>query len=111
MRRDGRLPDQGIDVSTGRGLIVEETDFHSARHGHRLVDLRFGPADRRVPTAYAIVDLSAQQVADAGVVPEGKLPEGYAAAPGLGAGEFVGRRVVAAGGAGVDVHVGDHRRQ
>ncbi|MEV6280817.1 hypothetical protein [Nocardia sp. NPDC051832] len=73
VRRDGRLPDGGVDVGTGRGLIVEETDFHSPRYGHRLVDLRFGPADRRLPTAFAIVDLSTEAVVEVGLIPEGLL--------------------------------------
>ncbi|MFB8279506.1 hypothetical protein [Nocardia colli] len=72
VRRDGRLAEQGIDVGTGAGLIVEDVNFHSSRYGHRLVDLRFGPADRRVPTAFAIVDLSAEDVAEVGLIPEGR---------------------------------------
>ncbi|GAB2667363.1 hypothetical protein GCM10027088_52680 [Nocardia goodfellowii] len=73
VRRDGRLPDSGVDIGTGRGLIVDETDFHSPRYGHRLVDLRFGPADRRLPTAFAIVDLSAENVVEVGLISEGLL--------------------------------------
>ena len=60
VRTDGRLAERGIDVSTGSGIIIEETNFHDPAHGHRLVDLRFGPEDTRYPTAYAIVDLSAE---------------------------------------------------
>ncbi|PXX57480.1 hypothetical protein DFR70_118135 [Nocardia tenerifensis] len=71
VRRDGRLTEHGIDVGTGAGLIVEDVNFHSSRYGHRLVDLRFGPADRRLPTAFAIVDLSAQDVAELGLIPGG----------------------------------------
>ncbi|MFI7002312.1 hypothetical protein [Nocardia sp. NPDC050175] len=72
VRRDGRLTAQGIDVGTGAGLIVEDVNFHSSRYRHRLVDLRFGPADRRVPTAFAIVDLSAEDVAEVGLIPEAR---------------------------------------
>ncbi|MFF3224038.1 hypothetical protein ACFYV7_14690 [Nocardia suismassiliense] len=71
VRRDGRLAEHGVDVDTGAGLIVEDVNFHSSRYRHRLVDLRFGPADRRVPTAFAIVDLSAEDVAEVGLIPGG----------------------------------------
>jgi hypothetical protein len=70
IRDDGRLPEAGIDVSTGVGLIVEEPNFRSPRYGHRLVDLRFGPADRYLPTAFAIVDLSDQEVVRTGLLPK-----------------------------------------
>jgi hypothetical protein len=70
VRRDGFLPDNGVDVSTGAGLIVEEVNFRSPQYGHRLVDLRFGPADRRLPAAFAIVDLSAEEVVKTGFVPK-----------------------------------------
>jgi hypothetical protein len=74
VRDDGRLAVAGIDVATGVGLIVEDVNFRSPRYGHRLVDLRFGPADRYLPTAFAIVDLSDQEVVRAGLVPqEGSL--------------------------------------
>ncbi|MFX0579370.1 hypothetical protein [Nocardia nepalensis] len=68
-RQVGLLADNGIDVDTGAGLIVEEVDSRSPRYGHRLVDLRFGPADRRLPTAFAIVDLSAEEIVESGLVP------------------------------------------
>ncbi|GAA1786739.1 hypothetical protein [Actinomadura chokoriensis] len=74
VRDDGRLAAAGIDVSTGVGLIVEDEDAGSPRHGHRLVDLRFGPADRYVPTAFAIVDLSAQEIAEAGLIAQEVAP-------------------------------------
>jgi hypothetical protein len=70
VRRDGRLPEAGIDLATGVGLIVEEANTRSPHHGHRLVDLRFGPEDRYLPTAFAIVDLSALEVARIGLLPE-----------------------------------------
>jgi hypothetical protein len=68
VRQDGRLSEAGIDVDTGTGLVVEEANFRSPRYGHRLVDLRFGPPDRRAPLAYAIVDLSGQEVIRAGIL-------------------------------------------
>jgi hypothetical protein len=68
VRRDGFLPDNGIDVGTGAGLVVEEVNFRSPRYGHRLVDLRFGPVDQRLPTAFAIVDLSAEEVVKTGLL-------------------------------------------
>jgi hypothetical protein len=71
VRQDGRLTDADIDVDTGAGIIVEEVNPNSSRYRHRLVDLRFGPADRRLPTAFAIVDLTAQDVVSTGLVPEG----------------------------------------
>ena len=58
VRDDGRLGEAGIDVDTGVGLMVEDVNFRSPRYGHRLVDLRFGPATRYLPTAFAIVDLA-----------------------------------------------------
>lgn len=68
VRDDGRMAEAGIDVATGVGLIIEDGDGGSPRHGHRLVDLRFGPPERYVPTAFAIVDLSAQEIAEAGLI-------------------------------------------
>src|SRR5215208_578499 len=68
VREDGRLSEAGIDVDTGTGLVVEEANIRSPRYGHRLVDLRFGPPDRRAPLAYAIVDLSGQEVIRAGIL-------------------------------------------
>lgn len=73
VRADGHLPDNGIDVGTGLGLIIEDVDIHSPRHGHRLVDLRFGPRDLRMPAAFAIVDLSTDEVVQAGLFPKGLL--------------------------------------
>jgi hypothetical protein len=70
VRDDGRLPEAGIDVGTGVGLIVEDVNFRSPRYGHRLVDLRFGPADRYLPTAFAIVDLSDREVVRIGLLSE-----------------------------------------
>jgi hypothetical protein len=67
VRRDGRITD---DLDTGAGIIVEEVDERSPRYGHRIVDLRFGPADRRVATEFAIVDLSSREVVSVGRVPE-----------------------------------------
>ncbi|MEU8548103.1 hypothetical protein AB0C81_14080 [Streptomyces roseoverticillatus] len=73
VRQDSWLADSGIDIDTGMGLIVEEVNFRSPRHGHRLVDLRFGPRDRRLPTAFAIVDLTDQDVVTTGPVPQEEL--------------------------------------
>lgn len=70
VRADGRLTDAGTDVATGVGIIVEEVNARSPRHGRRLVDLRFGPADRYLPTAFAIVDLSGQEVVATGLIPQ-----------------------------------------
>jgi hypothetical protein len=69
VERDGRLTD---DLDTGAGIIVEDVDITSPRYGHRLVDLRFGPLDRRIPTAFAIVDLSTQDIVEIGRIPEGQ---------------------------------------
>jgi hypothetical protein len=70
LRDDGRLSEAGIDVATGVGLIVEDVNFRSPRYGHRLVDLRFGPANRYIPTAFAIVDLSGGDIVRTGLVPQ-----------------------------------------
>lgn len=70
VRDDGRLSEAGIDIANGVGLIVEDVNSRSPRYGHRLVDLRFGPANRYLPTAFAIVDLSGQEVVRAGLVPQ-----------------------------------------
>jgi hypothetical protein len=70
VRDDGQLSDAGIDVDTGVGLIVEDVNFRSSRYSHRFVDLRFGPADRYVPTAFAIVDLSRREVVRIGLIPQ-----------------------------------------
>jgi hypothetical protein len=70
VRRDGFLADNGIDIGTGAGLIVEEVNCRSPRYRHRLIDLRFGPLDRRLPTAFAIVDLSAEDVVKTGLISE-----------------------------------------
>jgi hypothetical protein len=64
----GHLFDAAVDVDTGEGIIVEEENFRSPRYGHRLVDLRFGPPDRRLPSAWAIVDLTDQQVISTGTI-------------------------------------------
>lgn len=71
VRRDGRLAEAGIDVNTGVGLVVEEANFRSPTYGHRLVDLRFGPEDRRIPAAWAIVDLSSQELLSTGMIEQG----------------------------------------
>jgi hypothetical protein len=73
VRSDGQLTDYNIDVDTGVALIVEDVNFQSRRFGHRLVDLRFGPANRYLPTAFAIVDLSAQEVVTSGPLPQEEL--------------------------------------
>lgn len=74
VRDDGRLGEAGIDVATGVGLMVEDVNFQSPRCGHRLVDLRFGPATRYLPTAFAIVDLTDQDVVRTGTISqEGQL--------------------------------------
>jgi hypothetical protein len=70
VRDDGRLSEAGIDVDTGVGLIVEDVNFRSPRYGHRLVDLRFGPANRRLPTAFVIVDLTSGDVVRTGLLPQ-----------------------------------------
>ncbi|WP_030269856.1 hypothetical protein [Streptomyces sp. NRRL B-24484] len=70
LRDAGGLADSGVDLDTGMGLIVEEADFRDPRYGHRLVDLRFGPRDKRLPTAYAVVDLTDRDVVTAGRVPQ-----------------------------------------
>jgi hypothetical protein len=51
-------------------LVVEEMNFRDPCFGHRLVDLRFGPAHRRVPVAFAIVDLTNRDVIKTGLLPE-----------------------------------------
>lgn len=70
VRDDCRLPEAGINIDTGMGLIVDEENFRSPRYGHRLVDLRFGPADRRLPTAWAIVDLTDEELISIGIYPK-----------------------------------------
>ena len=70
IRQDGRIARACIDVDTGVGLIVEDENFRSPRYGHRLVDLRFGPANRRLPTAFAIVDLTSEDVVRLGTIPQ-----------------------------------------
>jgi hypothetical protein len=70
VRDDGRLPEADIDITTGVGLIVEDVDIRCPRYGHRLVDLRFGPENRYLPTAFAIVDLSNREVARTGLLPQ-----------------------------------------
>jgi hypothetical protein len=70
VRDDGQLSEAGVDIDTGVGLIVEDVNFRNPRYGHRLVDLRFGPADRYVPTAFAIVDLSSREVVRTGLIPQ-----------------------------------------
>jgi hypothetical protein len=69
VRRDGRLTESGVDVDTGTGIILEEVNFGDPRHGHRLVDLRFRPRQHRVPPAFAVVDLSAEELVTVGVLP------------------------------------------
>ncbi|MEU2042754.1 hypothetical protein [Nocardia niwae] len=70
VREDGRLSEAGIDLGTGDGLIVEEVNFRDPRYGHRLVDLRFGPPNLYLPTAFAIVDLSSREVVGVGLIPQ-----------------------------------------
>jgi hypothetical protein len=70
VRDDGRLAEAGIDVATGVGLVVEDVNFRSPRYQHRLVDLRFGPENHYLPTAFAIVDLSDREVVKTGLVPQ-----------------------------------------
>ncbi|HEU4712578.1 MAG TPA: hypothetical protein VFS76_13480 [Pyrinomonadaceae bacterium] len=67
----GRLP----GACDGKGLIVEETDPGSPRYGHRLVDLCFNPDNTRLPRWWALVDLSTNELIDAGDIPQGKLGE------------------------------------
>lgn len=68
VRDAGWLSEAGVDAATAVGLIVEDVNFRSLRYRHRLVDLRFGPANRYVPMAYAIVDLSGREVVRTGLV-------------------------------------------
>ncbi|MFI6416796.1 hypothetical protein ACIBG6_05095 [Streptomyces sp. NPDC050842] len=71
MVRDGsQLTEADIDFATGVGLIVEDVNIRSPRYGHRLVDLRFGPENRYLPTAFAIVDLSDGEVVRTGLLPQ-----------------------------------------
>ncbi|GAA2753158.1 hypothetical protein [Kitasatospora cinereorecta] len=70
VREDGRLADHVGDPAAGAGLIVEDVNIRSPRYRHRLVDLRFGPRTRRLPAAYAIVDLTDRDVVSAGPVPQ-----------------------------------------
>jgi hypothetical protein len=70
LRRAGELVEPDVDFETGMGLIVEEVNFRHPRFGHRLVDLRFGPRDRRLPTAFAVVDLTDRDVVTSGRVPQ-----------------------------------------
>ncbi|MCU7820541.1 hypothetical protein [Kitasatospora sp. DSM 101779] len=66
--RDSRLlAAAGVDIDSGAGQVLAEVDLHSPRYRHRLVDLRFGPADRRLPSAFAIVDLSDESVLTTGL--------------------------------------------
>lgn len=67
---ENSLSDAGIDLDPAVSLIVEDVNFQSPRFGHRVVDLRFGPADRYVPTAFAIVDLSNREVVKTGLIPQ-----------------------------------------
>ncbi|QOD02659.1 hypothetical protein [Pseudarthrobacter sp. BIM B-2242] len=69
LRAENPLSDAGIDLDPAVSLIVEDVNFQSPRFGHRVVDLRFGPADRYVPTAFAIVDLSNREVVKTGLIP------------------------------------------
>ncbi|MFF8835614.1 hypothetical protein [Streptomyces sp. NPDC015130] len=66
----GQLTEADVDVATGVGLIVEDVNIRSPRYGHRLVDLRFGPENQYLPTAFAIVDLSDREVARTGLLPQ-----------------------------------------
>ncbi|AZJ24502.1 hypothetical protein CT694_34235 (plasmid) [Bacillus wiedmannii bv. thuringiensis] len=70
VRKDCRLTEAGIHIDTGMGLVVEEENFRSPRYGHRLIDLRFGPADRRLPMVWAIVDLTSEGVIKIGIYPK-----------------------------------------
>jgi hypothetical protein len=65
---DASLSEAGVDIATGVGLIVEEVNFRSPRYRHRLVDLRFGPPTHYLPVAFAIVDLSARDIVNAGTI-------------------------------------------
>jgi hypothetical protein len=70
VRSDGRLAEFGVDVDTGTAILVQDVDFGDPRHGHRLVDLRFGTGRYHVPTAFAMVDLSAEELVGVGVTQE-----------------------------------------
>jgi hypothetical protein len=74
VKQENWLLQAGIDVDAGGGLVVDEVNIHSPRHGHRLVDLRFGRPNSRVPSAYAIVDLSAQEVIRRGILEQEAAP-------------------------------------
>ncbi|WP_157032318.1 hypothetical protein [Kitasatospora cheerisanensis] len=69
VRQDGRLGAYESDLDSGSGIVVDEVDFRSPRHGHRMVDLRFGPMTERLPRAFAVVDLTDQDVVRCGPVP------------------------------------------
>lgn len=62
-----RLP----EARNGRGILVEVTDRGDPRYHHRLVDLRFDPGGTRLPRWWAVVDLSTDEMVDAGDVPRG----------------------------------------
>ncbi len=70
VRQGGRLSEYEDQLGSGAGILVEDVDFRSPRHGHRLVDLRFGPRTRRLPIAFAVVDLTDRDVVRAGPVPD-----------------------------------------
>jgi hypothetical protein len=74
VREDGRLLEAGIDIDTGMGLVIEEVNFRSPHFGHRLVDLRFAPANCRTPLAYAIADLTCGVVTRVGLLPREEQP-------------------------------------
>jgi hypothetical protein len=57
---------------TGMGLLVSDENPDSPRYRHRLVDLRYAAPDRRMPEAYAIVDLSTGELVDTGVYDQGR---------------------------------------
>jgi hypothetical protein len=58
-------------AENGRGIIVGVADPKSPRSSHRQVDLRFDPKGTRLPRWWAVVDLTANELVEAGEVPGG----------------------------------------
>ena len=66
-RGDPRIAGELTDDLDAQLLVAEPSPDEPGWH-HRLVDVRFGRGDERLPRLYALIDLSAETVIDAGRV-------------------------------------------
>jgi hypothetical protein len=67
-KKDPRLIEKLKEGMEGGAILISSPDPKDKNYNHRLFDVRFGFADERLPRFRALVDLSTQNVLQAGPV-------------------------------------------